>query len=71
MAQVDLNQNMADCIHSATHFTHSTYYNICNNTQTDVYFGVWDYVGILLLLAIGLVVLGMFLGILFKMMGDF
>lgn len=65
MAKIDLNQNQADCIHSASNWTHSTYYNICTNTQMDVPLGAWDYIGITIFCFIGLAFVGMLFGFMF------
>jgi hypothetical protein len=62
---INLNQNAAQCIHSADHFGNTIYYNICTHTEMNVPWGGADWalwilgygalVGLVLALIIGII----------------
>jgi hypothetical protein len=67
---INLNQNAADCIKSATHFGHTTYTNICNGVVSQVSWGGVDWMLCIGLTALALLILGFLLAFILMMLSD-
>lgn len=53
--EVDINsKTLEECLQTSITFSGTSYYNICNNTQTFVPFGFWNFAIIFFLVAITL-----------------
>jgi len=59
------------CLKSIGQFGNTQYQNICTGEQAVVYWGALDWFGFVLLSALGIAFLGMFLGMLYKLIFDF
>lgn len=54
---MDVNQNIAECIKSASHFTYTEYVNICSGEVRIVEYGFFDFILVSILVLFLLILL--------------
>ena len=68
---INLNQNAAQCLHSASYFGKEVIYNICNNTNTEIPWGGGDWALLVFLLALGTgIIILLFATVFWMIFGD-